>query len=75
LSRQRFFAHAGALAIDVGTEVINGKPRAFKPDDAGRASFGWNITGKFAAIIDGVEVTVQLSGNAIVVGSKEAPAA
>jgi hypothetical protein len=73
LSRARFMAHAGQLAVDVGSKVIKGKVKDFKADADGKASFGWNITDKFDCIIDGVEVTVQLSGNAIIVGSKDAP--
>lgn len=65
LTKDQFAAKAPLLSVDFGGTVLKGKPKLFST-----GSFGWNVTGKFDAEIDGIPVTVQVSANAIVCGSK-----
>lgn len=63
------------------TVLVNGQPAAVKKMEFSTGSFGFNVSGKAQIVVkiteNGVErevtETLQLTGNFIIVGSKEAP--
>lgn len=72
ITHSYFEEHAQNIRITAedGT-VLNCKIKAGN-EAFSTGSFGWNIHGKFTATVGDKEVKVQFTGNAIVVGSKEA---
>ncbi len=72
ISLATFNAKAGLLEVNINGKIVNGKPRRFGKDGDAERSFGWNFCGKVPAQIDGLDVVLQVTGNAVVIGSKEA---
>lgn len=68
ITREEFAAHAEALEVSIGESTIE----ATVKEQFSSGSFGWNINGKMEVMVNGERVKVQVSGNLIVVGSKEA---
>jgi hypothetical protein len=69
LTAQAFLDHAAPLTISVNGEAITGEasPRVFSS-----GSFGYFINGKIVLNIAGRAVKCQVSGNVVVVGSRDA---
>lgn len=67
LSREEFNSSASPLAVTIGGQSGPlAEPRTFST-----GSFGWFFSGKSIVMVNGKPVKVQLSGNVVVVGSKE----
>ena len=72
LTRDEFLENATTVSLDeLNVNGIQGKPKVFST-----GSFGYNINGKVTLIVevDGEEreVRAQVTGNIIIIGSKEA---
>ena len=66
IARPRFLKQA------IGTQlVLNGNALGSKPMEFSTGSFGLNISGKVTVMVDGVPVPCQLSGNLVVIDSKD----
>ena len=63
-----FLAEGGELGVQDLTGV-KGKARVFST-----GSYGWNMNGKAKVVVNGKECMLQVSVNAIVIGSKPAEA-
>lgn len=59
----------GAKALPV---TIDGQPTLVPPKAFSTGSFGWHLSEKRVVVIDGKPVTVQVSVQLVVVGSKDA---
>ena len=67
IERTRFLKQA------VGTQlVLNGAALGSKPMEFSTGSFGLYVSGKVTLLIDGVPVPHQISGNLVVIDSKDA---
>lgn len=68
ISLSDFVSNADELLM-----VMNEKPIELHPKEFSTGSFGWNGSGKMKVSVKGVPLTVQISTNATVLKSKEAP--
>lgn len=68
LTAAQFASKAPPLTI-----VVNGQTMLAQPREFSTGSFGWYLTGKVAAVVDGKHVSVQIGMNLTVIGSKDAP--
>ncbi len=69
VSRDEFLANAKAIKITVNGQDFWAEPREFST-----GGFGWNVGGKAGVQLDGGKLLhLQLSCNASVIGSKDAP--
>jgi len=68
ISKADFLTHADSLVMDIESHPIAMNPKEFTP-----GSFGWNGSGRIKVPVDGHELSVQVSVNATVLKSKEAP--
>ena len=67
MSKNEFVRKAGLLDVTVAKTAVAANPKTFST-----GSVGWNFNGKVMVTLpDGTEVRVQITGNAVVVGSKE----
>jgi hypothetical protein len=67
LTAADFKAHAKALPI-----TIDGNAALVPSKEFSTGSFGWHLSEKRVVVIDGKPVTVQVSMQLVVVGSKDA---
>ncbi len=67
LTRAQFKAAAKALNVQ-----IEGSPMAAVVKEFSTGSFGWYMNGKINVTVGDKTLTVQVGGNFVVVGSKEA---
>ncbi len=68
ISREDFNTKAQAITIDVAGSPLVAQPREFSTK-----SFGWYVNSKAIITVDGKPLTVQVSMNLAVVGSKDLP--
>lgn len=68
ISKADFVEHAEDIVM-----LIEEKPVELHPKEFSTGSFGWNASGKMKVSVRGVPLTVQISANATVLKSKEAP--
>ena len=68
VTRAEFKEGAKPLTLE-----INGTKLMADPKDFSTGSFGWYLSGKVTVDVAGKPVTVQVSANLTVVGSKELP--
>lgn len=67
MGKQEFERTAGAITLNLGGSTVVGKPKLFAT-----GSCGWNFNGKAEVTLpNGDVVRVQVSGNAIAIGSKD----
>lgn len=67
ITREQFRSKSSSIAsMDVHGTECRAKAMEFST-----GSFGWNLSGKIKVIIDGEEMMAQVSGNVVVIGSKE----
>lgn len=68
ISKADFLSNAESLVMDIESTPIAMNPKEFAP-----GSFGWNGSGRIKVPVSGHELSVQVSVNATVLKSKEAP--
>lgn len=68
LTRAQFLSAAKALNLQ-----IEGAPLAAVVKEFSTGSFGWYLNGKINVTVGDKTLTVQVGGNFVVVGSKDAP--
>lgn len=67
LSRQDYLTKAPPLRVTIGGHEFVAGPREFSTK-----SLGYNLSGKFTAVVDGKVVTYQVGLNVTAVSSKDA---
>lgn len=70
ISRTYFQVHGADLEneVQIGGIAVPATPKQFSS-----GGFGWNLNGKATLLVGGKRVPCQVSGNIIVINSKEAP--
>ena len=68
ISLEAFLNHANNVLL-----VIDDKPIELKPKEFSTGSFGWNGSSRLTIPVGDIPLTLQLSTNATVLKSKDAP--